>query len=217
MTTQADSQSVCGDSRDVDFNEAALLSALRAGEERAYEQVVRRYGGQLLAVARRFLRCEQDAADAVQEAFVSGFRSIRGFAGNSKIGTWLHRIVVNACLMKLRSEKSRPANSIEGLLPTFDETGHHARRVTAWEAPSNRLETAELRSMVRRCIDELPEPYRVILLLRDIEELSTQETAERLDISEAAVKVRLHRARQALRTLLDPTFRAERDADRAVS
>lgn len=211
MTTQADSPFVCDDSRDLGSNEAALLRALRTGEEPAFERLVRQYGGQMLAVARRFLRCEQDAADAVQEAFVSAFRSIQGFAGNSKIGTWLHRIVVNACLMKLRSDKSRPTASIESLLPTFDETGHHSQRVAAWHAPSDRLESAELRLMVRRCIDDLPEPYRVVLLLRDIEELNTQETAERLGISEAAVKVRLHRARQALRTLLNPILSAERD------
>lgn len=201
---------------DQEFDESELLQALRAGEEPAYERLVRRYGGAMLAVARRFLRCDEDAADAVQEGFVSAFRSIHGFAGDSKIGTWLHRIVVNACLMKLRAGKSRPAVSIESLLPTFDETGHHASRIYDWIAPSDRLEADELRATVRRCIDELPEPYRVVLLLRDIEELNTQETAERLGISEPAVKVRLHRARQALRTLLDPTFRADRIGDECV-
>jgi RNA polymerase sigma-70 factor (ECF subfamily) len=206
MTMQAHRGSVCEDPCGVNFDEAALLRALRAGDETAYERFVRQHGGQMLAVARRFLRCEQDAADAVQEAFVAAFRSIHGFAGNSKISTWLHRVVVNACLMKLRSAKSKSARSIESLLPTFDETGHHAHRVAAWQAPCDRLESAELRTTVRRCIDELPEPYRLVLLLRDIEELDTQETAMRLGISEPAVKVRLHRARQALRTLLDPVL-----------
>ncbi|MBI5764805.1 MAG: sigma-70 family RNA polymerase sigma factor [Planctomycetes bacterium] len=201
---------------DLEFEESELLQALRAGEEPAYERFVRQYGGAMQAVARRFLRCEQDAADAVQEAFLSAFRSIRGFAGDSKIGTWLHRIVVNACLMKLRAGKSRPVVSIESLLPSFDETGHHANRISDWNVPSHRLEADELRATVRRCIDELPDPFRVVLLLRDIEELNTQETAERLRISEPAVKVRLHRARQALRTLLDPTLRADREHGRAA-
>lgn len=186
-------------------DEAALLTLVRRGDQAGCEEFVRRYGGAMLAVARRFLRCEQDAADAVQDAFLSAFRSIQAFAGNSRIGTWLHRIVVNACLMKLRSAKSRTTTSIESLLPTFDETGHHARRVSSWGAPPpERLHAAELRARVRECIEDLPEPYRVVLLLRDIEELDTQETAERLAISPAAVKVRLHRARQALRTLLEP-------------
>lgn len=198
-------------------DESAWLAQVRRGDEAACEEFVRRHGGQMLAVARRFLHCEQDAEDAVQDAFLSAFRSIREFAGSSRIGTWLHRIVVNCCLMKLRSAKSRPATSIENLLPTFDETGHHARRVSAWETPPpERLHAAELCARVRACIDELPEPYRVVLLLRDIEDLDTQDTAEALAISPAAVKVRLHRARQALRTLLEPFFVADEERDSSV-
>lgn len=216
MTQQSNNGLSTNDRIDGGADQAALLSHVRRGDEAACEEFVRRFGGPMLAVARRFLRCEQDAADAVQEAFLSAFRSIQEFAGNSKIGTWLHRIVVNVCLMKLRSAKSRPATSIENLLPAFDETGHHARRISAWDAsPPERLDAAELRAKVRECIEELPEPYRVVLLLRDIEELDTQETAERLAISPAAVKVRLHRARQALRTLLEPLFVA--DGERSVS
>ncbi|MCK6456410.1 MAG: sigma-70 family RNA polymerase sigma factor [Phycisphaerae bacterium] len=193
-------------------DEASMLTLVRCGDESACEEFVRRFGGQMLAVARRFLRCEHDAADAVQEAFLSAFRSIHEFAGGSKVSTWLHRIVVNVCLMKLRSAKSSPTTSIESLLPIFDATGHHARRVSAWEVPPpERMHTTEMRLRVRECIAELPEQYRVILLLRDIEELDTQETAERLGISQAAVKVRLHRARQALRTLLEPLFVTDRE------
>jgi len=192
----------------------SALARLRAGDSAACEEFVRRYGGRMLAVARRYLRCEQDAADAVQEAFLSAFRSIRDFAGDSKLGTWLHRIVVNVCLMKLRSSRNRPATSIESLLPAFDETGHHAQRISTWDSsPLERLHTEELRSTVRECIVRLPEAYRVVLLLRDIEELDTAETAQRLGISTAAVKVRLHRARQALRTLLDPIFREARERE----
>lgn len=192
-------------------DESALLAAVRRGDEAACATLVQRYGGRMLAVARRFLTCEQDAADAVQEAFLSAFRALETFAGDAKIGTWLHRIVVNACLMKLRSARSRPTTSIENLLPTFDDTGHHARRLAAWQgAPTEQVEAAELRQQVRTCIDALPEPYRVVLLLRDIEELDTAETAQRLGLTETAVKVRLHRARQALRTLLDPLLRGDR-------
>lgn len=196
--------------------EDALLARVRCGDEAACEEFVRRFGGQMLAVARRFLRCEHDAADAVQEAFLSAFRSIRDFAGGSKISTWLHRIVVNACLMKLRSARSRNATSIESLLPTFDETGHNARHVAAWsESPADQLHASEMRIKVRDCIDRLPDAYRVVLLLRDIEQIDTQEAAQRLGISTAALKVRLHRARQALRTLLEPYFVAGCDAERS--
>lgn len=186
--------------------EEHLLRLVRAGDDAACEELVRRCGGAMLAVARRFLRCEQDAADAVQDAFLSAFRSIDSFEGGSKVGTWLHRIVVNVCLMRLRAARSRPTTSIEALLPTFDDTGHHAQRVSAWAAPPDQLHAAELRALVRERIDELPDTYRVVLLLRDIEELDTRETADRLGISEAAVKVRLHRARQALRTLITPVM-----------
>ncbi|MCC6359887.1 MAG: sigma-70 family RNA polymerase sigma factor [Phycisphaerales bacterium] len=191
-------------------DEAALLAGVRRDEQPACEEFVRRHAGAMLAVARRFLRCEQEAADAVQDAFLSAFRSIHEFSGGSKLSTWLHRIVVNACLMKLRSARSRPTSSIENLLPAFDDTGHHAHRVSAWsDSPPDRLHASELRERVRECINELPDSFRTVLLLRDIEELDTAETAERLAISQAAVKVRLHRARQALRTLLAPLFTAD--------
>jgi RNA polymerase sigma-70 factor (ECF subfamily) len=164
----------------------------------------------MLAVARRFLGCEADSDDAVQDAFVSAFQSLDTFAGNARLATWLHRIVVNHCLMKLRQRKRRRTVSLDGLLPTFDETGHHTRPVTPWaQHPEERLSQAETRAQVRASIDRLPEPYRVVLLLRDIEERDTEETAELMGISRAAVKTRLHRARQALRTLLEPVFAQE--------
>jgi RNA polymerase sigma-70 factor (ECF subfamily) len=153
------------------------------------------------------LRCEHDSDDAVQEAFISAFRSMGGFAGGSKLSTWLHRIVVNVCLMKLRARRPRREASIEPLLPQFDEHGHHAATYSDWgNPPAVDVSLAETRAQVRACIDELPEAYRTVVLLRDIEELDTQETASLLGVSEANVKVRLHRARQALRTLLDPIF-----------
>lgn len=197
---------------DASTDEAALLARVRCGDQIACQEFVRRHAGAMLAVARRFLRCEQEAADAVQDAFLSAFRSIHEFSGGSKLSTWLHRIVVNVCLMKLRSARSRPARSIESLLPSFDDTGHHVHRVSAWsESPPQRLHASELREKVRECINDLPDTYRTVLLLRDIEELDTGETAERLSISQAAVKVRLHRARQALRTLLEPLFSVDRE------
>ena len=197
-----------GEDRDELALEAALLAGLRRHDEAACEQFVRRYSGRLLATARRLLHSDDDAADALQEAFLSAFRNIDGFAGNSRLGTWLHRIVVNACLMKLRGRTRRPEVSIEGLLPEFDKSGHHVRGVPLWRKPPiDELLTDESRALVRRCIDALPEDFRTILLLRDIEELSTEEAASVLDITAGTAKVRLHRARQALRTLLEPHFK----------
>jgi RNA polymerase sigma-70 factor (ECF subfamily) len=151
------------------------------------------------------LRTEEDSADAVQDAFLSAFRSLEGFEGNSALGTWLHRILVNVCLMRLRARSRSREFRIDDLFPTFDETGHHSRPDRPWEDQAlARLTRAEAHAHVRACIDRLPDPYREILVLRDIEELDTEQTARHLDIKPGAVKTRLHRARQALRTLLEP-------------
>jgi RNA polymerase sigma-70 factor (ECF subfamily) len=191
-------------------DDVELLGRVRAGDERACEALVRRHGGRMLAVARRFLRTEEDSADAVQDAFLAAFRSLDGFEGNAALGTWLHRIVVNVCLMRLRARSRRREVRIDDLLPTFDETSHHSRPVRPWgDHALVRLTRAETCAQVRACIDQLPEPYREVLLLRDIEELDTEQTAQHLGINPGAVKTRLHRARQALRTLLEPVVLGE--------
>jgi len=180
-----------------------LLAALRRGEEWAFETMVRMFGGRLLAVARRFVKNEEDARDVVQSSYLSAFRSLAEFEGHAQLSTWLHRIVVNTALMKLRSARRRPEESIEALLPAFQEDGHHVEHFSDWAAPADRLlEQKETRATVRAYIAQLPESYRTVLVLRDIEELSTQEVADMLTMTTTAVKVRLHRARQALSTLL---------------
>jgi len=188
-------------------SEHDLIAALRAGEDEAYALLVRRYGGRLLAVTRRLLRSEADAEDAVQDAFLAAFRSIHGFEGNSRLSTWLHRIAVNAALMRLRTKRRHPETSIDELLPAFGEDGLHREQPIEWRGTDVKLERQETREWVRAQIDRLPETYRTALLLRDIEELDTQETAELLGITPNAVKIRLHRARLALRELLDAQMR----------
>jgi RNA polymerase sigma-70 factor, ECF subfamily len=190
-------------------DEATLVAQLRAGDEAAFEQVVRKYGGRLLAVARRIVGSEEDARDVVQEGFMNAFKSLDRFEGNAKLSTWLHRIVVNAALMKLRTRKRKPEQSIETMLPSFLDDGHHEERFQSWDEPVDKLmERAENRRLVREQIDALPEGYRTVLVLRDIEGLDTEETANVLGLSVNATKIRLHRARQALRTLLAPHFRS---------
>lgn len=187
--------------------ETGLAEDLRAGSEAAFETLVRNYAGRLLAVARHLLRNEEDARDAVQEAFLAAFRSIQGFRGGSSLSTWLHRIVINVCLMKLRAGSRHPETSIDELLPRFDGYGRHASPVSPWpvSAETTLLER-ETRERIRASIGRLPVRYRTILILRDIEELDTAEVAQILCVSPNAVKVRLHRARLALRTLLEPVF-----------
>ena len=188
--------------------ETALLARLRGGEAAAFETLVRSHTPRLLAVARRLMRNEEDARDAVQEAFSSAFKSLDSFEGNCRISTWLHRIVMNAGLMKLRTRQRKPEQPIDDLLPGFLEDGHHATHPPEWRDNAETiLDRREDRDFIRGCIDQLPDAYRSVLILRDIEELDTQEAAVCLGITENLVKVRLHRARQALRSLLEPRFR----------
>jgi len=185
-------------------SEQSLVSALQAGSDDAFETLVRLYMGRLLRVARRFLKNEEDARDAVQDAFIAAFRSIQKFEAGSKLSTWLHRIVVNSALMRLRTKRRHPEEDIEELLPRFRADGHQVTDSVDWSlSAEDMVQQSETRELVRRMIDQLPDSYRVVLLMRDIEEMSTEETATALGITTAAVKVRLHRARQALRALLD--------------
>lgn len=188
--------------------EAALLARLRAGDERAYEVVVERHAGRMLAATRRILRSDEDAQDAVQDAFLSAFKALDRFQGDSRLGTWLHRIAINAALMKLRSQKRRNEQDVQGLLPRFkDGDGHHEIAPRKWAAAADAsVMVEESRALVRSMIDQLPDNYRIALVLRDIEGLSTEDVAERLGVSPNAAKIRVHRARQALRALLDPHF-----------
>lgn len=185
------------------IEESSLVAALKRGDEWAFETVIRLYGGRLLAVARRYVRNDEDAHDVLQAAYLSAFKAIAQFEGSAQLCTWLHRIVVNTALMKLRARRRRPEESIEDLLPSFLEDGHHVDQFAAWATPADVLmEQQQTRATVRQCIDGLPESYRTVLMLRDIDERSTDEVAELLMISPGAVKVRLHRARQALSTVL---------------
>jgi RNA polymerase sigma-70 factor (ECF subfamily) len=197
-----------GPSDPAPLGEQALVAGLRARDEHAYEVLVREHGGRLLATARRMLGNEEDARDVLQEGFLTAFRSISSFAGQSLLSTWLHRIVVNTALMKLRSRRCRPEGSIEDLLPVFHEDGHHVDPPCRWsDRAEQELQRGENRQLVREAVDALPRRYREVVVLRDLEHLSTEEAAQLLGVTPNAVKIRLHRARQALRTLLDRHFK----------
>jgi len=189
----------------VGTDESAMLARLRAGDHDAFEELVREHGARLLTVARLMLRNEDDARDALQDAFLSAFRSLRGYRGAAALSTWLHRIVVNAALMRMRTRRRRPEQSIDEMLPSVEASGAGAESIAEWrQEPDALVERAETRAFVRQCIERLPESYRTVLLLRDIEGLETQSVARRLGVTSNAVKIRVHRARRALRTLLDP-------------
>lgn len=192
-----------------DSAQSALAARMNAGDERACTDFIRDHVGMAVAVAQRILRNESDAMDAVQDAFSSFFRSLPNFRGDSKLSTWLHRIVVNAALMKRRGLQRKPETSIEELLPSFYEDGHRVDPRPAWDASvDSGMNRGDVRELVRLKLDELPDDYPIVLVLRDIEGLATEETAKVLGDSPAAIKTRLHRARQALRTLLEREWSA---------
>lgn len=185
----------------------ALLERLRVGEDDAFRELVEANTGPMLAVARRFLRNEDDARDAVQDAFLSAFRALERFEGDALLSTWLHRITINACLMKLRTRRRRPEGRIDDWLPGFLEDGRLAGPRESWQRRADAiLESQQSRRLVNDAIGRLPDIYRTVLILRDIEGFDTEQTAEALDLTVPAVKTRLHRARQALKGLLDRHF-----------
>jgi RNA polymerase sigma-70 factor (ECF subfamily) len=168
------------------------VSRLLEHDRAAFEQIVRDNSERLLAVARRILKHEEDAADAVQDAFSAAFSSLGGFRAQSQISTWLYRIVFNVCLMRLRSKKRRQTVSLDSCLdPAMGLTPE-----------SDQLIRSEIRSKVRESIELLSDDYRAIILLRDIEQIDTDNTATILGLSRSATKTRLHRARRALKAVL---------------
>lgn len=187
--------------------DAALLSDLKAGEEAAFERLVAAYGPRMRATALRLTRNEADANDVVQEAFLHAIRGLDSFKGEARIGTWLHRIAVNAALMKIRARARRPEVDIHDLLPRFGDGGNHLEPMVVLECrPDQSVARGEEAALVRRCIDELPTNYRTALILKDIEELEYPEIADQLGLTLNATRIRIHRARQALRKLLVPHF-----------
>lgn len=164
----------------------------------------------MLAVAKRIVVDTAIAEDVVQEAFSSVFENLDSFRGDSSLKTWIHRIVVNQALMALRKQRRRNEQPIDQLLPQFDDNGCRiddpAMLSQSAETPEALLMSNDRKQQVLSSILLLPESYRIVLMLRDIEELSTSEVADATGLTEANVKVRLHRARAALKKLLSPFF-----------
>lgn len=193
-----------------DIDDEALVEGLRQGSARHAEYLVRTHIGPMRAVARRILSGDAYADDCVQDAFVKAFRKIGDFEGRSSLKTWLHRITVNEALMRLRTLKRLEERPLDALMPEFD--ANSCRIEAPWASiatPEEIVQRQSTRALVLSKIDELPDSYRIVLLLRDIEELDTAEVAEALEISPGNVKVRLHRARSALKKLLEPALRGE--------
>ena len=189
--------------------EQKLVELLRGGEEAAFEALLKRYQGKIYRLALSVTKNREDAEEVLQDAFLSVYRKIASFDGRSAFGTWLYRITVNAALMKLRG-RGPAQEAIEEYLPQFSK-GAHARMVPDWtEGAEELIFRKERARVVRQTIDTLPPEYRVVLVLRDLEGLSNGEVAEVLGTSVPAVKARLHRARLALRGMLERYVTEER-------
>jgi RNA polymerase sigma-70 factor (ECF subfamily) len=186
-------------------DEGALVAAAKAGDIDAFETLVGRYERKIFRLAQNITQNKEDAEDVMQEAFLKSYQHLSEFQGNSRFYTWLVRIAVNQALMKLR--KRRPNQvSLDEEVDTGEDT--IPREVEDWgPSPEERYKQAELGQILTSTIAELEPPFRIVFQLRDIEELSTEETAEALGLSIPAVKSRLLRARLKLRQKLNRYFR----------
>jgi RNA polymerase sigma-70 factor (ECF subfamily) len=186
-------------------DESALVAVAKSGDISAFETLVSRYDRKIFRLTQNITQNREDAEDAMQEAFLKAFEHLGEFQGNSRFYTWLVRIAVNQALMKLRRRRSNQVSLDEEV-----DTGEDMmpREVEDWgPSPEQRYEQTELSAILSGVIGELDPPFRIVFQLRDIEELSTEETAEVLGLSVPAVKSRLLRARLKLRQKLNRYFR----------
>lgn len=189
-------------------HELLLINGLINGDAGSYRELVDCYWKSLNFLSRRMLGNTHDAADCVQEAFIQVIKNIHGFERKSSLETWLRKIVVNQSLMKLRSRSGNREESLDAIMHRFDEDGHYVQDYEGQPADLERLqESSEIREIVRKNMDKLPDIYRATLILRDVEGYSTEEVARMTNTTEENVKVRLHRARLAMRNLLAPVLR----------
>ncbi len=181
------------------------LAALQAGDRAEFARFVEAYSGQVYRLALKMLQNPQDAEDILQETFIKAYKALPKFEGRSSLSTWLYRIATNESLMFLR-KKHPILVSVDAPIEN-DEGEERPRQIIDWCClPENELMSTEARANLDRSVQQLPESLRAVFLLRDIEGLSTRETAEVLDISESAVKTRLSRARFRLRELLSAYY-----------
>jgi RNA polymerase sigma-70 factor (ECF subfamily) len=186
-------------------DELALVEAAKAGDTSAFEELVRRYDRNVFRIAQHITQNREDAEDVVQDAFVKAYTNLKQFQGQSKFYTWLVRIAVNEALMKLRRRRPERTVSLDEDVKTEDDSV--PREVADWSPnPEQQYTQAELREILDRTIHGLPPTFRTVFVLRDVEGLSTEETAEALSLSVPAVKSRLLRARLQLRERLNKFF-----------
>ncbi|MEZ4700077.1 MAG: sigma-70 family RNA polymerase sigma factor [Rhodothermales bacterium] len=183
------------------------IEAILRGDPQAFELLVQTESPRLFRMIQRIVQDEDEAGSIMQETFLQAYKRLSSFRREAKFTTWLYAIGLNlarASLRKRRRYDTLEEDKMDRLQPTF-ESGMHTEKYDFWN-PQRIAEQRERKELVHNAIAELPPDYRLVITLRDIEEMSTAEVAQVLEISEGAVRVRLHRARLALRTLLDRYF-----------
>jgi len=185
-----------------------LVARARNKDFAAFEQLLDRYEDKIFRLAYRFVRNETEAKEVLQDTFLSIWRKLDTFKGDSQFGSWLYRVAANTALMRLRAQRRHPEVSTEELpVGYLDSYGQLPMAGENWaRRPDDELQSDELRRHIQTAVDGLPEIYRTVFLLRDVEGMSTEETGEILGISVPTVKTRLHRARIALRDTISSYF-----------
>jgi len=188
------------------FDESALVAQAKAGDQNAFAELVNRYERKIYRLAKNITRNDEDAEDVLQDAFLKAYTHLDNFKGDSKFYTWIVRIAVNEALMRLRKRKTDRSVPLDEPVELGEETVQ--REIAVWEDnPEQQYSQEEWRKILDEAVDSLKPDFRTVFVLRDIEELSTEETAETLGISVPAVKSRLLRARLALRERLTRQFK----------
>lgn len=187
--------------------QAQMIEAILAGDTQLYHELIRPYERSVYLMALSFVKNEADAEDVVQEAMIKAFRNLAKFRGEAKFGTWLISIALNEARTRLRRQANAREESLDG--PADENKPVTPALLRDWrEIPSEAVERQEVREMLQAAVAELPEIYRQVFLLRDVEDLNVNETAQVLSISVPSVKVRLHRARMMLQKRLAPALKA---------
>src|SRR6202161_756627 len=193
-------------------DELTLVRAAKQGDDSAFEELVRRYDRNIFRIAQHITQNREDAEDVVQDAFLKAYNNLAQFQGQSKFYTWLVRIAVNEALMKLRRRRPERTVSLDEEVKTEDDSV--PREVADWSPnPEQQYNQAELREILTKTIQGLPAGFRTVFVLRDVEGLSTEETAQALELSIPAVKSRLLRARLQLRERLNRFFQKKASGD----
>lgn len=207
MVATAASQSAAAKLAASGGDDDALIAGARGGDVGAFEQIVRRYHSQVYRLALTMTKNPRDAEEVTQETFLNIHRKLDSFRGDAKFSSWLYRVTANFALMRLRKQRRQPQVLLDDLLPQFYENGRADKPASDWaERADRQLENRELGAKINEAIAQLPEKYRIILVLRDVEGLSNEDIATTLGMSVAAVKSILHRSRLFVREALNTYF-----------